>query len=77
MIVQERLENGLIKTYSDQNVYIFGGYPEGNYAEVIDPVSMNRTYIETDIPIEEEETQTDSIEDNEYLIAGKILMGVM
>lgn len=45
----------LVRSYSDKGVYIHGGYPEGDYAEVIDPAGANRTYVETDIPIEETE----------------------
>ena len=52
MIVQELLENGLIRTYSDAGFYIYGGMPEGNYIEAIDPVELNREYIETNIPIQ-------------------------
>lgn len=66
MIIQET-ENGLVKTYSNLGVYIHGGFPEGNYAEAIDPVEFGRTYVETDIPIEEEEAEAEEIL--------KILMG--
>ena len=66
MIIQET-ENGLVKTYSNLGVYIHGGFPEGNYAEAIDPVELGRTYVETDIPIEEEEAEAEEIL--------KILMG--
>ena len=66
MIIQET-ENGLVKTYSNLGVYIHGGFPEGNYAEAIDPVELGRTYVETDIPIEEEEVEAEEIL--------KILMG--
>lgn len=59
MIVQERLTHGLIKTYSDQNMYIHGGNPEADYVEAIDPEALHRTYIETDIPIEEPEEDLD------------------
>ena len=55
MIIQEQLENNLIRTYSDQGFYIYGGYPESNYIEAIDPVSEGRTYIETTILIEQQE----------------------
>lgn len=55
MIVQERLKNNLIKTYSDQHFYIKGGFPEGLYTEAIDPEELHREYIETDIPIEDED----------------------
>lgn len=32
---------------------IRGGSPEGIYEEAVDPVSAGRTYVETDIPIED------------------------
>lgn len=54
MLVKEKLEENLVKTYSDQNFYIRGGFPEGLYAVAIDPEEMQREYEETDIPIEEE-----------------------
>lgn len=77
MIQQERIEiNGTeyIRTYSDQGLLIHGGFPEGDYAEAIDPVSMNREYIETDIPVEsDDEGQT---EEEQYAEAGRILLGV-
>ena len=53
MIVQEIIGD-YVRTYSDSGVYIHGGFPEADYAEVIDPVSMGRTYTETDRPIEDE-----------------------
>ena len=55
MIVTEKLENDMIKTYSDAGYYIHGGVPEADYEEAIDPVWAGRTYTETNIPIEEEE----------------------
>ena len=70
MIVQEQISDTLIRTYSDANVYIHGGYPEGNYTEAIDPISANRTYTETETPIEVTAT------DEEYAEIGKIFMGV-
>lgn len=54
MIIQEFLDNNLVRTYSDLGVKIHGGFPESDYDEVVDPVSMNRQYVETDIPIEDE-----------------------
>ncbi len=54
MIVQEVMGD-LVKTYSDKGMLIRGGFPEGLYAEAIDPISAGRTYEETDIPIEEDE----------------------
>lgn len=70
-IVQEILDEDTVRTYSDRGVMIHGGFPEGDYAEAIDPISMNRTYVETDIPIEDE-----SDEDSAFAEAGRILMGV-
>lgn len=70
MIVQEIINETYIRTYSDRNVYIHGGYPEADYEEAVDPISANRTYVETDIPIEETAT------DEEYAQVGKIFMGV-
>lgn len=70
MIVQEIINETLVRTYSDRNVYIHGGFPEADYAEAIDPISLNRTYVETDIPIPVEATEED------YAAAGRILMGV-
>ena len=63
MIIQELIGNDLVRTYSDQNVYIHGGFPEADYSEAVDPVSMGRTYTETDIPIEEEEATAEEILD--------------
>ena len=71
MIVQEFLEGDLVRTYSDRGVLIHGGIPEGDYSAAIDPVSLGRVYIETDIPIEQEES-----EDEQYAEAGRIFMGV-
>ena len=71
-IVQEHFlvgERDFIRTYSDNNVMIHGGFPEGDYSEACDPAELGRTYVETDIPI-------DADEDEDYATAGKILMGV-
>jgi len=57
MIVTEQIGDSLIRTYSDKNVYIHGGFPEGDYAEAIDPVGLNRVYTETDIPIPAEDEE--------------------
>lgn len=40
MIKTETLENGYIKTYSDEGFYIHGGFPEGDYAQAIDRQSL-------------------------------------
>lgn len=75
MIIQEIIEGDLVRTYSDRGMLIHGGMPEGDYTEAIDPISMNRVYTETDIPIPQEGEDEDSIE-AEYAAAGRILMGV-
>lgn len=63
MIIQEIIDETLVRTYSDKNVFIHGGFPEGDYAEAIDPVELHRTYTETDIPIEDEESEgTEALE---------------
>ena len=67
MIIQEQISDTLVKSYSDRGVYIHGGNPEAEYEEAIDPISMGRTYTETDRPIEGEE-----ITDEEAL---RIIMG--
>ena len=51
MIVREFLDNDLVRTYSDKHVYIHGGFPESDYEESVDPVSANRVFVETDVPI--------------------------
>lgn len=70
MIIREQISDALVRTYSDANVYIRGGNPNGDYDEAIDPIGMNRTYIETDIPIVEDVTE------EEYAEIGRIFMGV-
>ena len=61
-----------IRTYSDNGFMIHGGFPEADYTEAIDPAGIGRTYVETDIPID----QSDDDSDDEYAEAGRIMMGV-
>lgn len=68
MIIRDQISELLVKTYSDKNVYIHGGFPEADYAEAIDPANINRTYTETAIPI--------TITDDDYTQVGRILLGV-
>ena len=59
MIKTEAYEqNGrtLVRTWSDNNVKIHGGYPEADYDEAIDPAELNRTYVETETPIGSDES---------------------
>ena len=63
----------LVRTYSDAGMMIRGGFPEGLYAEAIDPISAGRVYEETDIPIEEDEDPEDIL--HQKADAYDILMG--
>ena len=68
MIVQEIIDDEFVKTYSDIGMMIQGGKPIGLYPEAIDPIGVEREYVETDIPIhpqEEETPQEPEMEGNE------------
>ena len=70
MIITETFKIGdrdFIRTYSDRSVMIHGGSPEADYSEACDPAELNRTYTETDIPIDGESTAEEILD---------ILMGV-
>lgn len=51
MIIKTDLGNGYVEIKSDKNVYIHGGFPEADYAVVIEPKTVDRKYVETDRPI--------------------------
>lgn len=74
MIIQEHFligERDFVRTYSDKGMKIHGGFPESDYDEACDPAELSRTYTETDIPIESDESAlADKAE------AYDILMGV-
>ena len=53
MIIQEHIENDLVKTYSDNGMMIRKIGTDEIYSEAIDPKKFNREYEETDIPIEQ------------------------
>ena len=73
MIIQEIINENLVRTYSDKHVLIHGGFPEGDYIEAVDPVELHRTYTETDIPIEDDTpSEGDSTEAEQLL---NILLG--
>lgn len=61
-------ERDFVRTYSDRGMMIHGGSPEGDYSEACDPAELNRTYTETDTPIDCGEAEAQEILD--------ILMGV-
>lgn len=52
MIIQEHLDNGLVRTYSNAGFKIHGGSPEGDYDVVYDPEDQHREYVETNIPVD-------------------------
>lgn len=60
MVVYEEQQDGTVKAYSDQGMMIQGGFPEGLYAEAYDPKELNRTYVETDIPVPQEDEPSES-----------------
>ena len=71
MIIQEIINETLVRTYSDRKVLIHGGMPEGDYAEAIDPIELHRTYTETDIPIEDEEDNEHEAEELLNILLGE------
>lgn len=61
MIVQENLPRNLIKTYSDIGMLI-RQEPTGElYAEAIDIANTTYTYVETNIPIEDDITDSEAL----------------
>ena len=63
MIIQEQIENDLVKTYSDKGMMIRKIGTDELYSEAIDPKKFNREYEETDIPIEQHEEIDEVLED--------------
>ena len=55
-MIRTEIKDNLIHTWSDLGVKIHGGFPEADYDEVYDPIDSGRTYVETNIPIEEDAT---------------------
>ena len=43
-----------VRTYSDAGKMLFGGFPEADYDEAVDPENAGRTYVETDTPIDDD-----------------------
>lgn len=52
-MIKTEIIGNYVKTYSDIGMKIHGGVPEADYDEAYDPIDSGRTYVETDIPIEE------------------------
>lgn len=55
--------NGIdfIRTFSDAGMKIHGGSPVDDYDVAEDPAEFNRTYTETDIPIDSDSTAEDIV----------------
>lgn len=62
MIIRETIDGRLIHTYSDIGTKIHGGDPEGDYDEAYDPIDADRTYTETDIPVDSGEAEIEDYE---------------
>lgn len=78
MIKTEMYSEDLVRTYSDAGFKIKQDGTDIIYDEAIDPVFMNRTYTETDIPLdyeEEEEGEEPSGAPNEAEEILQILLG--
>lgn len=63
MIIQEQIENDLVKTYSDKGMMIRKIGTDELYSEAIDPKKFNREYEETDIPVEQHDELDEVLED--------------
>ena len=63
MIIQEIIEDytTLVKTYSDKGMMIRKKGTDELYSEAIDPQKLNREYEETDIPIDDNDIDYESI----------------
>ena len=63
MIIQEIIEDytTLVKTYSDKGMMIRKKGTDELYSEAIDPQKFNREYEETDIPIDDNDIDYESI----------------
>ena len=55
MLIEEMLEDGRIRHYSDQDMHIRQIETDTLYEDAVDVVPCQYTYEETDIPIEHEE----------------------
>lgn len=53
MIIRENIGSGIIRAYSDQGVKIHGGFPEADYDITYYPEDADRTYVETNIPVDQ------------------------
>lgn len=61
-MIKTEIKGDYIRTYSDIGMKIHGGFPEGDYDEAYDPIDSGRTYVETNIPIEDDATAEEIIQ---------------
>lgn len=52
-MIKTEISGNIVHTWSNLGVKIHGGFPESDYDEAYDPIETARTYVETDIPIED------------------------
>lgn len=75
MVIYEEISGtDLVRAYSNNNMLIRQDETGYLYSEAIDPNYMNRTYTETDIPIEE---NFDINENNEEAIKNLLATGLI
>lgn len=73
MIKTEMYSEDLVRTYSDAGFKIKQDGTDIIYDEAIDPIFMNRTYTETDEPIEESEEESEAASNAQEIL--NILLG--
>lgn len=66
-IKKEQINEKLVKTYSDEGFMIRRVGTFQLYEEAIDPIDIDREYVETDILIEVTEEETTEVEGNELV----------
>ena len=62
-MIKTEIKGNLAHTWSDFGMKIHGGFPEADYDEAYDPIDAGRTYVETDIPIGDEEATSSDYEE--------------
>lgn len=71
VIYQEISGTDLVRVYSNNKMMIRQDETGNLYSEAIDPVYMNRTYTETDIPIEEDLSVMEPQEALDFIFGGQ------
>lgn len=72
MLITEKINDTLIKHYSDAGFMIHKKGTDEYYEDAIDLIELNIEYEETDIKIETPDGDPDALE---YIEAAKILLG--